>query len=123
MTFKNAADFNKAMGAVLRREMSARDMTLETLGKAIGVAYQQIGKYACGQNGLSAFRLQQIAKVLGVSVTYLYEQAGVQVKAGEPSLADRDGQTAARCIANIRDKKTRDALIAHLRRIAALEAA
>jgi transcriptional regulator with XRE-family HTH domain len=94
--------FNKAMGAAIRLEMNARAMTLETLGKAIGVTYQQIGKYAAGQNGLSAFRLQQVAAALHISVAELYERAGAQTQTAEPSAAENDGFLAARYIMRIK---------------------
>ena len=43
------------------------------LSKAIGVAFQQIGKYEKGHNGLSSFRLLQISKFLNIPVTNLLE--------------------------------------------------
>ena len=43
------------------------------LSKALGVAFQQIGKYEKGQNGLSSFRLLQISKFLNIPIINLLE--------------------------------------------------
>ena len=48
-------------------------MSQEKLGEALGITFQQIQKYEKGTNRISASRLQQAARVLGVPVEYFYE--------------------------------------------------
>jgi len=43
------------------------------LAKALGVAFQQIGKYEKGESGLSAYRLLQVTKFLNISRSDLLE--------------------------------------------------
>lgn len=121
----NAKKFNRAMGATIRSLRLKRGMTQGQVGKAIRVSYQQIQKSEYGINAFSAHQLTLLAALFGVTVADIYSLARVSAKARniQQTLTERDGLTAARCVASIRNKKTRDALLAHLRRFAALEAA
>jgi transcriptional regulator with XRE-family HTH domain len=51
----------------------ALGLTQEQLGAAIGVRLQQIQRYECAANKVSASRLWQLAKALGVPITYFFE--------------------------------------------------
>ena len=48
-------------------------MTQSDLGRAIGVASQQIQKYEIGANRVSASRLWQISEKLGVPISFFFE--------------------------------------------------
>lgn len=58
------ADFNTALGAEIKRLRITHGATLHGLGKAIGVAFQQVQKYEKGHNAVSCFRLVSIAAAL-----------------------------------------------------------
>jgi transcriptional regulator with XRE-family HTH domain len=47
----------------------------EKLGEAVSVTFQQIQKYEKGTNRISASRLQHIAKILGVPVSFFFDGA------------------------------------------------
>ncbi|AWI62477.1 hypothetical protein AB395_00006855 (plasmid) [Sinorhizobium fredii CCBAU 45436] len=49
------------------------EMAQATLGEAIGVTFQQVQKYEKGTNRVGASRLQQIADVLEVPVSFFFE--------------------------------------------------
>lgn len=49
-----------------------RGMSQTELGGVLDVTFQQVQKYETGSNRISAGRLQQIAEVPGVPVTYFY---------------------------------------------------
>jgi transcriptional regulator with XRE-family HTH domain len=53
-----------------------RGISQTELGSVLDVTFQQVQKYETGTNRISAGRLQQIAEVLDVPVTYFY--AGVE---------------------------------------------
>jgi transcriptional regulator with XRE-family HTH domain len=55
-------------------------MSQMKLGDALGVTFQQVQKYESGVNRISAGRLQQIAGILGVPVTFFFED--IPAKAG-----------------------------------------
>src|SRR5262245_66547078 len=49
-----------------------RGISQTELGGVLDVTFQQVQKYETGTNRISAGRLQQIAEVLDVPVTYFY---------------------------------------------------
>ena len=71
-------------------------MTQKQLAEACGVRFQQIQKYECGANRMSALRLWQLAQALEVPMTYFFEGLAHQtlVRAGaEPSPKGRRRST------------------------------
>jgi len=62
-------------------------LTQQQLAGACGVRFQQIQKYECAANRMSAARLWQLAEVLEVPVSYFYDglgQEAPQVEADPP---------------------------------------
>lgn len=43
------------------------------IAKSLGVTSQQVQKYECGTNRVSASRLYDLAEILGVQVSYFFE--------------------------------------------------
>jgi len=56
-------------------------MSQEKLGESLGITFQQIQKYEKGTNRIGASRLQHIARVLTVPVSFFFEDAP-----GSPSM-------------------------------------
>jgi len=50
-------------------------MSQEKLGEHLGITFQQIQKYEKGTNRVGASRLQAIASILGVPVSFFFEDA------------------------------------------------
>ena len=48
-------------------------MTQQQLALAVGIRFQQIQKYECGANRISAARLFQLAKALETPINYFYD--------------------------------------------------
>ena len=61
------------LGRRLRRRRRILGLTQQQLASACGVRFQQIQKYECAANRMSAARLWQLAEVLEVPVSYFYE--------------------------------------------------
>jgi transcriptional regulator with XRE-family HTH domain len=59
------------VGRLVRALRMARGLSQTELGNQIGVTFQQVQKYESGANRISIGRLTRIARLLGVSVTYL----------------------------------------------------
>ena len=60
------------VGSRIRIRRLLIGMNQETLAKALGLTFQQVQKYEGGANRVSASRLSQIAEVLGVAVSYFF---------------------------------------------------
>ena len=67
----NAVDAHIGNRVRMRRMLVG--MSQERLGELLKVTFQQIQKYERGANRVSASRLFQVAKVLGVSMSYFFE--------------------------------------------------
>lgn len=68
-----ANDIDLHLGKRLRRRRRLLGLTQQQLAVAVGIRFQQIQKYECGANRISAARLWQLAEALEVQVSYFYD--------------------------------------------------
>jgi transcriptional regulator with XRE-family HTH domain len=74
----DATDKHVGKQICMRRLMLG--MTIEALGNAVGVTYQQMYKCEKGLNRIGASRLQHIAQILEVPIAFFFEGAPVSTK-------------------------------------------
>ena len=67
----NPVDVHVCSRVRLRRMLLG--MSQEKLGETLGLTFQQVQKYEKGTNRIGASRLHQIGNVLGVPVSYFFE--------------------------------------------------
>jgi transcriptional regulator with XRE-family HTH domain len=75
MVQKSPSPIDRHVGSRVRLRRMLIGMSQEKLGEALGITFQQIQKYEKGANRISASRLQQASRVLGVPIDYFYEGA------------------------------------------------
>lgn len=92
------------LGKRLRRRRRLLGLTQQQLAHACGVRFQQIQKYECAANRMSAARLYRLSEVLEVPVGYFYEGLGGE---REPQSRDPDGREV------LARKETRDLIRAY----------
>ncbi len=63
------------VGSRIRMRRNMLGMSQEKLGESLGITFQQIQKYEKGTNRVGASRLQAISDILGVPVSFLFEDA------------------------------------------------
>ena len=68
-----ATEIDLFVGNRLRRRRRLMGLTQQGLAEAVGVRFQQIQKYECGANRITASRLFDLACALGVPVSYFFE--------------------------------------------------
>ncbi|NTC86291.1 helix-turn-helix domain-containing protein [Agrobacterium tumefaciens] len=61
------------VGSRIRLRRNILGMSQERLGENLGISFQQIQKYERGLNRVGAGRLQNIADILNVSVSFFFE--------------------------------------------------
>ncbi|MGH6986514.1 MAG: helix-turn-helix domain-containing protein [Caulobacteraceae bacterium] len=61
------------LGRRLRKRRKLLGLTQQQIAEACGVRFQQIQKYECGANRISAARLWQIAVTLEVPLDYFFD--------------------------------------------------
>ena len=68
-----ATDIDLHLGKRLRRRRRLLGMTQQQLAIQVGIRFQQIQKYECGANRISASRLWQLSEALETPVSYFYD--------------------------------------------------
>lgn len=122
---------DKHVGARVRMRRMMLHMMLhmsqEKLGDAIGLTFQQVQKYEKGTNRMGSSRLQQVANILQVPVTFFFEgapgQPRIDRKAPSPAyvsdfLATSDGLALTRAFTQIRSAKLRRSIVNMVKKIA-----
>jgi transcriptional regulator with XRE-family HTH domain len=70
---KSTGTVDKYIGARMRQNRLALDISQASLGNVLGVSLQQIQKYESGQDRVSAARLFDICKALNVALSSMFE--------------------------------------------------
>jgi transcriptional regulator with XRE-family HTH domain len=126
----NSMDAHVGSRVRLRRMMMG--MSQEKLGEQMGLTFQQIQKYERGINRVSASRLYELGRVLGVTVQFFFEeiqhsqevsgQAGFAEPQTETTiiefLGSRDGLELNRAFVRIRDPRVRRSIVELVRSLA-----
>ena len=110
---------DRHVGTRLRERRIMLGLTQQQMAELIGVTYQQAHKYETGINRISAGRLYQIARALGVEISYFFEdvEPGSGVARGQELMPQqRMLLELARNFAAIRSRKHQEALC-HLARV------
>ena len=115
---------DKHVGARVRMRRMMLGMSQEKLGDALGLTFQQVQKYEKGANRIGASRLQQIAHILQVPVSFFFEgaptvagyQAEGSTEAPSPTyvsdfLATSDGLALTKAFMRIKDAKLRRRIV------------
>jgi transcriptional regulator with XRE-family HTH domain len=66
-------EINIQLGKRVRARRRLLRLSQKMLANAIGVRFQQIQKYECAANAMSAARLWQLSEALDVPITYFFE--------------------------------------------------
>jgi len=61
------------VGGRMRLRRTLMGISQETLADKLGLSYQQVQKYESGAVRLGASRLHDVSRVLGISVSFLFE--------------------------------------------------
>ena len=123
---------DKHVGSRVRMRRMMLGMSQEKLGDALGLTFQQVQKYEKGTNRIGASRLQQIAQILQVQVSFFFEGAPSAITIGRheglseaPSpayvsdfLATSDGLALTKAFMRIDDSKLRRRIVDLVEQIA-----
>ena len=129
------------VGSRVRLQRMLLGMSQEKLGEQLGLTFQQIQKYEKGINRIGASRLYELARVLGVSVQFFYEDApgttgeyrsqqnsaagGLAERAADRYVVDflssREGVELNKAFVKISDPKVRRSIVDLVRTLAGEE--
>jgi len=83
------------VGGRLRLRRTLIGMSQEQLAAALNITFQQVQKYERGTNRISASRLYQASRTLGVPVAWFFEEMTEQTAAASATAAVVAGERAA----------------------------
>ena len=75
METRDPSDIDRMVSERILARRNELGMSQPELAARAGVTFQQVQKYEKGANRVSAGRLYEIAKALGVTIQYFYESA------------------------------------------------
>lgn len=124
LTAKKAPNpIDRHVGSRVRMRRMMVGMSQERLGDSLGLTFQQVQKYEKGTNRIGASRLQQIAEILQVPVSYFFDGSPGQhargagfAEAAAPTyvsdfLATSDGLALSRAFVQIKNAKLRRRIV------------
>lgn len=123
MTKRDPNFVDRHVGNRVRMRRLLVGMSQEKLGELLGITFQQVQKYEKGSNRVSASRLFQISRVLGVTVQYFYDElksddddlAGLAESEGADAIAGAlqspDGVQIARIFSETTDPDKRKLIL------------
>ncbi|WP_052182842.1 helix-turn-helix transcriptional regulator [Rhizobium sp. YS-1r] len=84
------------VGSRIRLRRTMLKISQERLADGLGITFQQVQKYEKGSNRVGASRLQNIATLLDVPVSYFFADApnGSPLVDGKPVMQEEDAVTA-----------------------------
>jgi transcriptional regulator with XRE-family HTH domain len=134
MVKKAPNPIDRHVGSRVRMRRMMLSMSQEKLGDALELTFQQVQKYEKGANRIGASRLQQIARILQVPVSFFFDGAPAQpgdspgTNEGAPSpsyvadfLATSDGLALTKAFVRIKNAKLRRRIVDLVEEIAGEE--
>ena len=118
MVTKSPSPTDRHVGARVRMRRMMLGMSQTKLGDAIGLTFRQVQKYERGTNRIGASRLQQIAHILQVPVSFFFEGLPLPTETSSEEgayiddfLATSDGLSLTKHFMRIKDPKTRRRIV------------
>ena len=105
-----ANHIDRHIGSRVRLRRKVLNKSQYSLSHDLGISFQQLQKYESGGNRISASRLYEISKILGVSPYFFFEGLnGIEIDADMP----KDLQTikAVHVMNKIQNQKVKDKII------------
>jgi transcriptional regulator with XRE-family HTH domain len=124
MSVKSPNPIDVFVGARVRLQRQVLGMSQGTLAGALNITFQQVQKYEKGTNRIGASRLQEIARILGVPVSFFFRDGddlpastiGIDAPNAEANnvmqfLASADGLKLNQAFVRIKDPAIRKSII------------
>jgi transcriptional regulator with XRE-family HTH domain len=118
MAKKGPDPIDKQVGARVRMRRLMLDMSQEKLAKGLGLTFQQVQKYEKGVNRIGASRMQHIATILEVPISFFFEELSAPGVKHDPRptyvsdfLATADGLALTKAFMSIHDKRLRRCIV------------
>ena len=92
-------EIDRHLGKRLRQRRRMLGQTQQQIAEAVGVRFQQIQKYECGANRISAARLWLLAKALEAPVASFFDGLAEEIEGGAEEDSDPEQRRARLAVA------------------------
>jgi transcriptional regulator with XRE-family HTH domain len=75
METRDPSDIDRIVSERIHERRTELGLSQPELAERVGVTFQQVQKYENGKNRVSAGRLYELAKAMGVTIQYFYDAA------------------------------------------------
>jgi len=106
------------VGSRIRFRRTTLGLSQEKLGDGLGITFQQVQKYEKGTNRVGASRLQNIASILNVPISFFFEEAAIAAGEGPNEISDisifissSEGLALNRAFVSISDPAVRQSIV------------
>ena len=103
-------DIDLRLGKRVRRRRRLLGLTQQQVADAVGIRFQQIQKYECGANRMSAARLLQLADAMKVPVSYFYDGLGARDRSQADEACGKETQDLLRAYYGLDERPRRHLL-------------
>ncbi len=103
-------DRDTELGKKMRFFRRMQGLSQKQLAQELGLSFQQIQKYEAGTNRISAAKLEQMSAVLGIPLSYFFEQS-LEDSEYLDILQDKSVVKLARLYTKISSKRLRNLLL------------
>ncbi len=93
-----ATRIDTRIGQQLRQARLSKGMSQDSLGRALGISFQQVQKYEKGSNRIGASRLWDISRVLDLPIDFFFEGLNATENIGDNSTLISESGMGARTI-------------------------
>jgi transcriptional regulator with XRE-family HTH domain len=115
---RSANPIDKSVGARVRMRRLMLGLSQEKLAHGLDLTFQQVQKHEKGTNRIGASRLQRIAEILQVPVSFFFQDLAAPgtKQQSAPSyvsdfLSSADGLALTKAFTSIRDKRLRRCIV------------
>ena len=106
-----ASEIDLHLGRRLRRRRRLLGLTQQQVADVVGIRFQQVQKYECGANRVSAARLWQLSEALQAPVAYFYD--GLEAARVRAEAANDGGERPGEEVEVLARKETLDLVRAY----------
>jgi transcriptional regulator with XRE-family HTH domain len=93
------------VGKKLKQLRVLRGMTQTEVAQGLNISFQQVQKYELGRNRISASKLFEISRILGVSPSYFFD--GLEDDSASHDMLDDEATKIASMLTQIKDERLR----------------
>lgn len=117
MSRRSPTEIDMHVGTVMRARRVELRLSQSDLADRLGVTYQQIQKYECGSNRVSASRLYELSDVLAMPVQNFFPSEAVVDEDTRKAVISPDGLRLVQAMDGIRDQSVRRSILALARSV------